>query len=183
MRDRWEPILKLACALLAGLLLFQLAGLTRSSDPLQGVDLPNLAALRVSSHPPPPDEADEPDTGRPPGRPTGLPPGFPGGAPPEPLPTNIQNQVDTILQSEILGRLPRPQPLMFLGLAGQHAFLQTPSGQSGIAAEGEEIGGVKVLRIGANRVLVEVEGKPQELVLFPGLPGESLMPATPSPAP
>ena len=117
-----------------------------------------------------------------------MPPGMPprsrrSRGPIPQLPPEIQNQVDTIQQSEILGRLPRPQPLMLLGIAGHHAFLQTPTGQAGLAAEGEEVGGVKVIRIGTNRVLVEVEGKPRELVLFPGLPGESLMSNTHPPQP
>lgn len=183
MRERKEPILRMACVLLAGLLLYQVAGLFRSPDPLKGVDLPDLAVLSVKTNSPAPAKAAGAETGQPPGMPPGGPPGMPGGGPPAPLATNIQNQVDAIQQSEILGSLPRPQPLMLLGIAGQHAFLQTPSGQSGLAVEGEEVGGVKVLRIGANRVLVEVEGKRQELILFPGLPGESLMSDNPSPGP
>jgi hypothetical protein len=72
---------------------------------------------------------------------------------------------------------------MLLGIAGQHAFLQTPTGQAGLAAEGDELGGVKVIRIGTNSVLVEIEGKQQELVLFPGLASESLLPNNNPPRP
>lgn len=183
MFERIEPAFKVASALLAGLLLFRVTGLFRAGNPLNGVDLPDLAVLAISTNPPPPTKAAEGETKATPGTPPGPHPGMPGGGPPKPLPTNVQTQVDTIQQSEILGRLPRPQPLMLLGIAGQHVFLQTSSGQSGLAAKGEELGGVKVLQIGTNRVLVEVDGKPQELILFPGLPGESLLSDPPSTGP
>jgi hypothetical protein len=41
--------------------------------------------------------------------------------------------------------------------------------------EGEERGGIKLLRIGTNRVLVEENGQQKELTLFAGLGGESLL--------
>ena len=175
MPERHPLILKTLCGLLAVLVAYQLSRLFRVHDPLEGVTLPDVASLSVEPVAPPVDEGSSPGSSE------GEGPGFSGGRPgggrrgPQ-LPPDIQNQVNAIRQSEILGRLPRPQPLMLLGIAGRHAFLQTPTGQAGLAAEGEEVGGVKVLRIGTNRVLVEVEGDSQELVLFPNLSGESLLP-------
>ena len=63
-----------------------------------------------------------------------------------------------------------------MGIAGQSAFLRAPSGQTGLVKEGEDLGDIKLLRIGTNRVLVEQDGKKQELMIFSGLGGESLLP-------
>ena len=62
-----------------------------------------------------------------------------------------------------------------LGIAGDVAFLRAPNGQTGLVKEGDELGGLKLLRIGTNRVLVEQDGQPQELTIFSGFGGESLM--------
>jgi hypothetical protein len=172
MPERIQTALKIACALLTVLLFYQATRLLRIEDPLNDVALPDLSVLSMETKGSP--DGAERDATPQPEIPPGMPPrrGAPRAAP---LPPSLQNQVDTIQQSEILGRIPRPQPLMLLGIAGRHVFLQTPSGPAGLAAEGEELGGVKVIRIGTNRVLVEAEGKQQELILFPGLPGESLL--------
>ena len=42
--------------------------------------------------------------------------------------------------------------------------------------EGEELGGVKLLRIGTNRVLIEHEQQQKELTVFSGVGGETLLP-------
>ncbi len=63
-----------------------------------------------------------------------------------------------------------------LGIAGKDALLRTASGQTGWVREGKELGGVKILQIGTNRVLVEVEGQNQELMIFSGFGSESLIP-------
>jgi hypothetical protein len=42
--------------------------------------------------------------------------------------------------------------------------------------EGAELGSIKLLRIGTNRVLVEEKGAKKELTLFAGMGGESLLP-------
>ena len=66
--------------------------------------------------------------------------------------------------------------MALLGIAGQHAFLRAPSGQTGLLKEGEELGGVKLLRIGTNRVLIEHEGQQKELSVFSGFGSETLLP-------
>ena len=67
-------------------------------------------------------------------------------------------------------------PMALLGIAGKLAFLRSPSGQTGMVKEGEDLGEIKLLRIGINRVLVEQDGQPKELMIFSGLGGESLLP-------
>jgi len=42
--------------------------------------------------------------------------------------------------------------------------------------EGEETGGVRLIRIGTNRVLVEHENQKKELTLFSGLGSTTLLP-------
>jgi hypothetical protein len=66
--------------------------------------------------------------------------------------------------------------MALLGIAGQDAFLRAPNGQTGLVKEGEELGGVKLLRIGTNRVLIELEGQQKELSVFSGFGSESLLP-------
>jgi len=117
-------------------------------------------------------------------------PGFPGPQPfrsqtgptkmPE-LPPLIQARVDKIVQSEILAPFMRPMPMALLGIAGQDAFLRAPNGQTGLLKAGEELAGIKLIRIGINRVLVEQAGEPKELTIFSGLGGDSLLPQ-PKPA-
>ena len=48
--------------------------------------------------------------------------------------------------------------MALLGIAGKDVFLRAPNGQTGLIREGEELGGVKLLRIGMNRVLIEQDG-------------------------
>jgi len=106
-------------------------------------------------------------------------PGMPGmGGPAPELPPVIKARVNRIVESEILGPVMRPMPMALVGIAGDVAFLRTASGQTGLAKEGEEVGGLKLLKIGINRVLVEENGEKKELTIFSGLGGESLMPKT-----
>lgn len=121
--------------------------------------------------------------GMPPGMP-GMPPGFPmpGGGPRggsrggAPLSPQIQARLDRIIQSELLGPVPRPLPMALLGIAGTNAFLRSSSGMSGMVAEGGELGGLRLVRIGTNRVLVNEGGTNKELTIFGGAGGESLLP-------
>ena len=70
-----------------------------------------------------------------------------------------------------------PQPMALLGIAGETIFLQTPGGQTGLlTVTNEPLDGIKLLRIGINRVLVEQDGQKKELMIFDGSGGESLMP-------
>jgi len=110
------------------------------------------------------------------GRPPGL-PGPPGlGAKPRELRPDVWARVDRITDSEILGPVMRPLPMGLLGIAGNIAFLRAANGQTGLVKEGDELGGLKLLRIGINRVLVEQEGQKKELMIFSGFGGESLLP-------
>jgi hypothetical protein len=102
------------------------------------------------------------------------PPGMPGK--PRELPAEIQARVDRVTDSEILGPVMRPLPMALLGIAGNVAFLRAPTGQTGLVKEGDNLGGLKLLRIGINRVLVEQEGQKKELIMFSGFGGESLLP-------
>jgi len=66
--------------------------------------------------------------------------------------------------------------MALIGIADEEAFLRATNGQTGPVKVGGEIGGIKLLRIGVNRVLVEHDGEKKELTLFGGVGGESLMP-------
>jgi hypothetical protein len=101
-------------------------------------------------------------------------PGMPGASGP-PLPPAIQARVDRITQSEILGPVVRPLPMALLGIAGQDAILRAPDGRVGLVRVGEELGGVKLLRIGTNRVLIEHEKQRKELTLYSGFGSEPLL--------
>jgi hypothetical protein len=105
------------------------------------------------------------------------PPGMPGGRTPAPeLPPEIKARVDRIYESEMFGQIMRPLPMALMGIAGNAAFLRSPSGQTGLVKEGDSLGEIKLLRIGINRVLVEQDGQKKELMIFEGYGGESLMP-------
>jgi hypothetical protein len=115
-------------------------------------------------------------------RPPTMPPqmmgmmGGPGAAKAAKLPPEIQARVDRVVESEIFAPINHPMPMALLGIAGNVAFLRTPSGQTGMVKEGAALGEIKLLRIGINRVLVEQDGQQKELMIFSGLGGESLLP-------
>lgn len=116
------------------------------------------------------------------GMPSGMPAmatgpfGRPGMSPPPELPLPTRARVYQITDSEILGPVMRPMPMALLGIAGDVAFLRSASGQTGLVKEGDSLGGLKLLRIGINRVLVEDDGQKKELTIFSGYGGESLLP-------
>lgn len=91
------------------------------------------------------------------------------------LPPEIQARVDRVTESEILGPAPHPMPMALLGIAGNTAFLRSPGGQTGLVKEGEDLGEIKLLQIGINRVLIEQNGEKKELMIFDGYGGESLL--------
>jgi len=102
-----------------------------------------------------------------------APPAAENAPPSPPLPDKLQ-AVDT---SGIFGVPPKTEgPPVLLGIAGRHALLAAPNGKKGLVAEGEAFEGVKLLRIGTNRALVEYKGQTQELLLFSGLGGTTLVP-------
>jgi hypothetical protein len=87
-----------------------------------------------------------------------------------------QGWVDKIKDSEVFGAAPKPLPMALLGIAGPDVIIRTATGQTGLLREGEELSGVKLLRVGTNRVLIEHEGQRKELTLFSGFGSESLLP-------
>ena len=99
-----------------------------------------------------------------------------GGGKATELPPEIKARVNRIYESELFGMVMRPVPMGLLGIAGSSAILRSPSGQTGLVKEGDSLGELKLLRIGINRVLVELDGKKSELMIFDGYGGESLMP-------
>lgn len=102
-------------------------------------------------------------------------PGKPGMGKKAPdLPLPIQARVDRVVDSELFGPVFHPMPAALMGIAGNVAFLRAPSGQTGMVKEGDELGGLKLVRIGINRVLVEEAGNKKELMIFEGLGGQSL---------
>jgi len=113
---------------------------------------------------------------RPPGM-RGGPPGNPGSRPGPALPLAplVQARIDRITQSELLAPVFRPPPMALLGIAGLDAFIRTPNGQSTMLREGGQSDGVKLLRLGTNRVLIEQAGERKELTIFNGLGSESLL--------
>jgi hypothetical protein len=92
------------------------------------------------------------------------------------LPPEVQARVERIIDSEFFGPVIRPMPMALIGIAEQEAFIQATNGQTGPVKLGGEMGGIKLLRIGVNRVLVEQDGEKKELTIFGGVGGESLMP-------
>lgn len=106
-------------------------------------------------------------------------PGGPGQGGAPPLPPEVQARIDRITDSEILAPANKPLPMALLGIAGTDVFLRTATGQTGLVKPGEDLGGVKILKVGINRVLVEEQGEKKELTIFEGLGGESLMPKQP----
>ena len=107
----------------------------------------------------------------------------PGGGPgrPSALPPATQAWVDKIVDSEIFAPVMRPQPMALMGIAGNVAFLRSPSGQTGLVKVGDSLGEIKLIKIGINRVLVEQDGQPKELTVFNGYGSDSLLLSQPSP--
>ena len=164
MLERSEMALKVACLVLTALLLYQCSRFLIRRDSLAHLTIPALPTLSAIS---------DTQTG---GKGTNPVPRSESQKPATNLPPAISAHIDRITQSEILGQIIRPLPMALLGIAGQDAFLRAPSGQTGLLKEGEELGGVKLLRIGTNRVLIEHEGQQKELSVFSGFGSETLLP-------
>jgi hypothetical protein len=148
-------------------------GAAKNSSQTNGA-VPGVGGPNSASGIPPELAAKMKGRGMPPGM--GMPMRGPGGKMQLNLPPEIQKRVDKISESEILGQVMHPLPMALLGLAGNAAILRTPSGQTGLVKEGDELGGVKLLRIAINRVLVEEDGQKKELTIFNGFGSESLLP-------
>ena len=163
MLERSEIVLKVACLALTALLLYQCSRFVIRRDSLAHLTIPTLPSLPAN-----PDA----QTG---GKTTNSIPRIESQKPATNLPPAISARIDRITQSEILGSIIRPLPMALLGIAGQDAFLRAPNGQTGLLKEGEELAGVKLLRIGTNRVLIEHEGQQKELSVFSGFGSETLL--------
>ena len=148
MLERYNPMLRLLCLALCGLIAWQVSRLTLRRDA--------MARSAVGSMPVKLSEAKT-------------------NAPLTTPPPEVAAKIEKIKQSQLLGPEMKPPPMALLGIAGQDVFLRGPTGQTGVLREGEELGGVKILKIGANRVLVEHEGQQKELMIFSGFGGESLL--------
>ena len=111
-----------------------------------------------------------------------FPPGFPGGPGMQgganklpDLPPLAQGRVNKIIVSEIFAPMMHPQPSDLMGIAGNYAFLRASSGAMGMVKEGDSLGGLKLLKVGINRVLIEEDGEKKELMIYQGYGSESLM--------
>lgn len=202
MLERTEPILKALCLGLAALLLFQICRIAARRDPLDHLSIPvpptlamapdpptsrtgtnhqtqargtNSPTLSAGTNSPSSNVATNPPT---PGKGPNPPPRPAAGKKEADLPPAIQARIERIKDSEIFGTVPKPMslPMALLGIAGKDAFLRAPSGQTGLVREGGELGGMKLLQIGTNRVLVEHDGQKKELTIFSGFGGETLLP-------
>ena len=181
MLERSEIVLKVACLVLMALLLYQCSRFVMRRDSLARLNIPALPSLPDDSDAQaggkttnslPRTESQKPATNLPPA----MGPRIDRAAPATNLPPEISARIDRVTQSEILGTIIRPLPMALLGIAGEHAFLRAPNGQTGLLKEGEELGGIKLLRIGTNRVLIEHEAQQKELSVFSGFGSESLLP-------
>ena len=170
MLERLQPILRIVSLLLAGLVIYQLSQIVAKKDPLENLGLTaTFAALSTADAP-----AATPGTNT--VRGTNAAPSRESAKKQTDVPATVQTRIDRITQSEILGPIVRPLPMALIGIAGKDVLLRTATGQTGLLREGEELGGVKLLRIGTNRVLVEHEKQQKELTVFSGVGGETLLP-------
>jgi hypothetical protein len=160
MPERYNGPLKIVCAALALLLVFQISQLFARKDPL--TDVSNLPARSPS--PPPGAGVRGPSSSM--------------IEPLSPIAPETQSRIDRIVQSEILGVVSaaKPPPMALLGIGGKDAFLRAPNGQTGLLREGDELGGIKLLKIGTNRVLIEQDKQQKELTLFSGFGSDTLLP-------
>jgi hypothetical protein len=164
MREQSGSLLKLLCLALAALVFFQFSRLwlrRNSLGEFRSAAPSFQSAAGVDSRKDP----DTNSTSRPQTQ-----------NPPPPVPPAVQARIDRVTQSEILAPVIRPLPMALLGIAGRDAFLRAPNGQTGLIREGEDLGGIKLLRIGTNRVLIEHEGQKKELLMFGGFGSETLLP-------
>lgn len=155
MPKHWEKGFQVAAALLGLLVILPLMQMVLRKNPLNEIDLSQLKSLSLE-----PEQSSEAEA---------------KPHQPEPLPTDIKQRTDKLNSSGILGRIPQPPPMALIGIAEPYAFVRTPQGQTGKVKEGESLGGVKVLRVGANRILVEHEGRKSELQIFSGIGSNSLL--------
>lgn len=165
MLDRYERWLKIGCLLLSAALALQLLRLAvgRAASEDSGMALTDLDSLTAESL-----------RRSMPARPNSATKSASQNS--SQIPAAVQSKIDKIKESEIFGAIPKPLPMALLGIGGLDVFLRAPDGQMGLLRVGETFGGVKLLQIGTNRVLVEHEGQRKELTLHSGFGSESLLP-------
>lgn len=160
---------KVVCLVLAVIFILQLVRFAGAKDPLRDVTIPSpstslVATVSVVTVSP----TNSPSSNAPPGR------ARPSTKAVD-LPPAIAARIEQIKENEVFGAIPKPLPMALLGIIGMDAIIRGSNGQTGLVREGDEFGGVKVLRLGTNRVLVEHEGQKKELTIFSGFGSESLM--------
>jgi hypothetical protein len=159
---RAEPILKIVCLFLGILAVYLLAKIIRPQDGLSLLKVPKSDST-ITTHLAETNKSTAPQ------------PGSAGMTASLVVPSSVQGRVERITQSEILAPVMRPLPMALLGIGGKDAIIRTPMGQTSLLREGEEAGGVKLLKIGTNRVMIEHEGKQKELMIFSGFGSQSLV--------
>jgi hypothetical protein len=193
MLERYNPILRIVCLALAGLILYQISRLVFQRDavarsnfeaPIIRAESTNKTVVETNT-PPKTNSTSTTNAANATNTvsaPTNRPPGPPnmsrrmgGGPAASNLPADVQALIDKIKTSQLLGPDIKPPPMALLGIAGKDVFLRGPSGQTGMIREGEELGGAKLIRIGTNRVIVEHEGQQKELMIFSGFGSETLL--------
>jgi len=185
MLERYNPVLRLVCLALAGVILYQISHLVLQHDavarsrieaPIARISTVNKSNVEMNAVA---TKTNAPSTNtNSPAGPAKMPLVMnrrPGGSAQLDLPADVQAMIDKIRQSQLLGPDIKPPPMALLGIAGKDVFLRGPNGQTGIIREGEELGGAKLIRIGTNRVIVEHEGQQKELMIFSGFGSETLL--------
>ena len=174
MLEKLNPIFKVVCLVLGVLVILQASAIARRKSPLANFTPPTYPAPTSA---PKSEPKSKPTNSVPPSMPgRGASPRMGRPSPADDLPAPVKARVDRIVESEILGQVMRPMPMALLGIAGREVFLRSPNGQTGMIHEGEELGGVKLIKVGINRVLVEQDGQSKELTVFSGFGSESLLP-------
>ncbi len=164
MFDRFHPALRVVCLALAAVVVSQIVRLALAKNPLESLSFTTLPALPAA----PKTQVER--------KGATAAPAIPWAKDDADVPPAVRARVERITQSEVLGAVIKPLPMALLGIAGKDAFLRAPNGQTGLLREGEELGGVKLLRIGTNRVLIEHEHQQKELSVFSGFGSEPLLP-------
>ena len=158
MSDRWTSILKLATLLLSCLVLWQGSELFGTSD--RAVDLEaDLSSLALEIA-----RAEKPFVGD-------------STNAPKPIPDHFVElaKAGAFGLKPAAKTPPPPAEPSLGGIAGSVAFIKMPSGMTRAFAVGDEHDGLRLTKVGVNRVLIEKEEKTRELTVFSGFGSESLL--------
>jgi len=156
-------LLKLLCLALGVLMATQVYGMMSERDPLQDLEASSAAPLlkpaESSGGPEEPETPAKPAAGKPPA-------------------VTLPECYGPITAKGIFGVMPPrpPIPILLEGIGSDYAFIRSARGRSGLVKAGDTFDGIKLIRIGQNRVLIEIKGKQKELIMYGGLGGESLVP-------